>query len=329
MIRTPFYIGKLSLKNNIVYSPLAGCSDYPFRKIAKKYGAGLMFCEMVKIDALVRYDVGTLHLLDYDKDMHPIGAQLCGSKVSLARQAAKIIEDLGFDIIDLNCGCPVDKVTKDGSGSALLKETSKIAELLHEIVQAVSIPVTLKIRSGWDHEHIVAGLVTELAEKAGASAIFVHGRTRSQGYEGFASLDYIQQAKKAAKNILVFGNGDLFSPEAAYNMLQYTHCDGVLISRGTLGNPWLGQDIEDFLKTGSYVKKEPQNYLEGFITHLGYIAEYSNPQKMIIDTRRVGCWYSKFFKNISKEFRSKIAHVKTKEDIYLLIEELQHEFLIT
>src|SRR3984957_7146171 len=182
--QTPFLLGKTVLRNNIFYAPLAGCPDFPFRRMSAHYRPGLMYCEMVKMDALVRHDQNTFHMLDFDKKMHPIVGQLCGSKPALAGQAARIIEDLGFDVVDLNCGCPVDKVTKDGSGSGMLKTPELIGEIISEMVSAVKIPVTVKIREGGDDKNFNAKGVTKMVEKAGAAAICIHGRTRSQGYKG-------------------------------------------------------------------------------------------------------------------------------------------------
>src|SRR5579872_5393446 len=170
MISDPFFIGSVKLPNKILYAPLAGCSDLPFRRMSCRYRPGIVYCEMVKIDALVRNDQNTYRMLDYDADMHPIGAQLCGSKPKVAAAAARIVEDLGFDVIDFNCGCPVDKVTKDGSGSGMLKTPELIGEMISAMVSAVKVPVTVKIRAGWDEKHINAAEITNIAEKAGAKA---------------------------------------------------------------------------------------------------------------------------------------------------------------
>jgi tRNA-dihydrouridine synthase B len=231
-----FQLGKIELPNNILYAPLAGCSDYPFRKMSALYNPGLIYCEMVKMEALIRNDQGTFHMLDYDTGMHPIGGQICGSKPEIAGKAAKIIETLGFDVVDLNCGCPVDKVTKDGSGSAMLKTPNLIGDVIANMVAAVKIPVTVKIRAGWDEDNILAAEVTQIAEKAGASAICIHGRTRKQAYKGPAIWDYIKAAKNAAKNIKVIGNGDVLDGSSAQKMFEYTGCDAVLVARGTMAN---------------------------------------------------------------------------------------------
>jgi nifR3 family TIM-barrel protein len=248
---------------------------------------------MVKMDALVRHDKGTYNLLGYTEDMHPIGAQLCGSKVELAAPSARIVEDLGFDIIDINCGCPVDKVTKDGSGSALLKDPRKIGDIVASVVASVSLPVTVKIRAGWDDESINCEEVVKIAEEAGAKAVFVHGRTREQAYRGPAKWDYVARAKKAAKNIHVIGNGDIFTPESAQRILDETHCDGVLLSRGTLGAPWLAEDVERFL-TGQESLPRPQEFVHAkLLEHFSFIKTYQEERRALLDIRRVGCWYLK------------------------------------
>ena len=239
----PLVLRNKTLPSSIWYAPLAGCSDFPFRQMVAPFSPGLMFCEMVKMEALIRLDPKTFRYLDYAFHTRPIGAQLCGSNPKIAGQAAKIIENLGFDVLDLNCGCPVDKVTKDGSGSGLLKEPARIGEILQEMVAAVQIPVTLKIRAGWDESQICVEEVVQIAEQAGASAITVHGRTREQGYSGPANRDYIRRAKQAARSMIVLGNGDILDPISAVAMWEETGCDGILVARGTLGAPWIAEDI--------------------------------------------------------------------------------------
>ena len=216
--------------------------------MTSRYHPGLIFCEMIKMDALIRHDPGSYRVLDYEADTHPIGAQLCGSKPELAGPCAKIIEELGFDVVDFNCGCPVDKVTKDNSGSGMLKYPEAIGEILANMVAAVKIPVPVKVRAGWDENSINSPLITKIAEEAGAKAIFVHGRTRAQAYRGPANWDYIKACKQAAKEILVFGNGGVVDAESAEKMFEVTGCDGLLLSRGILGSPWLIEEIIDHLE---------------------------------------------------------------------------------
>ena len=312
-LQTPFFLGKLKLQNNIFYSPLAGWSDFPYRKMAAQYQPGLIYCEMVKMDALVRHDTTTFHILDFSKEMHPIGAQIVGSKPSIAGQAAKIIEDLGFDIIDLNCGCPVDKVTKDGGGSGLLKQPELIAEIISNMVAAVDIPVTVKIRSGWDDDSLNAMQITKLAEEAGAQAIAIHGRTRAQGYKGKANWDHIKACKEVAKEIKVIGNGDVFDALAAEQMFEQTKCDAVLVSRGTMGNPWIAEDIYRHLSGQTAVQRNKEWVKNELLKHLDYCLEYSSEAKAVIDMRRFGCWYFKKG-NQTKEFRKAITRVESTQD---------------
>ncbi len=323
MIKKPFQFGKITLPNNIFYAPLAGCSDYPFRKMSAMYKPGLIYCEMVKMDALVRHDPGTFHMLDYDKSMHPIGAQLCGSKPELAGKAARIIQDLGFDVIDLNCGCPVDKVTKDGSGSGLLKTPQLIGEIVSNIVAAVSLPVTLKIRAGWDEGSINAAEITQIAEAAGATAICVHGRTRVQAYRGPANWDWIKESKQAAKNILVIGNGDLFDPESVKRMFEETQCDAVLVARGTMGQPWIVEDIINHMEGKNVAERSRDELFNGLMKHFSYMKSYLTDRQACIEMRRVGCWYIKDVAGASP-IRQQISHATTLREIEDVIENLKN-----
>lgn len=318
-LKTPFTLGNIRLPNNIFYSPLAGCSDFPFRQMCAHYRPGLIYCEMVKMDALARLDPTTFHLLDYEQGMHPIGAQLCGSRLEIAAQSAKILEDLGFDVIDLNCGCPVDKVTKDGSGSGMLKNPQKIADILHEMVSAVKVPVTVKIRAGWDGESIIAEQITSLAEQAGASAIAVHGRTRKQAYRGDANWDYIKACVEAANTIKVIGNGDVFDAEAAQKMFAYTGCSAVLVSRGTMGNPWIAQDIIRCLAGLEPIARSLEDYKKALLEHYNYARHYHSDRRTVLEMRKVGCWYLKKSPG-TRDFRGSISKAKSLEEVKELIE---------
>lgn len=317
-LKTPFQLGDIVLPNNIFYAPLAGCSDFPFRQMSSKYKPGLLFCEMVKMDALVRHDPGTFHILDYDTDMHPIGGQLCGSKPEIAGKAAKIIEELGFDTVDLNCGCPVDKITKDGSGSGLLKTPHLIGDIIANMVAAVNIPVTVKIRAGWDESSINAAEITKIAEKAGAKAICIHGRTRMQAYKGPANWEWIKECVEVAETIKVIGNGDVFSPEAAHALFEFTGCDAILVSRGTLGHPWIVADIIDFLEGNVQKERSLEECQKALILHFESIVHYHHPRKAVTDMRRVGCWYLKKSAG-TKTFRERISKASSLDEVRQLI----------
>ncbi|MCE5318094.1 MAG: tRNA dihydrouridine synthase DusB [Parachlamydia sp.] len=315
----PFQLGSLTLANNVFYAPLAGCSDFPFRKMSATYRPGLIYCEMVKMDALVRHDQNTFHLLDYDTSMHPIGGQICGSKPEIAGKAAKIIEDLGFDVVDLNCGCPVDKVTKDGSGSGMLKTPDLIGEVIANMVAAVRIPVTVKIRAGWDDSTINAPEITRIAEKAGAKAICIHGRTRQQAYKGPANWDYIKACKEAAKEIKIIGNGDIFDTSAADRIFSHTNCDAILVSRGTLGQPWIAEDILRHLQNLDPIHRSLEDCRQALYQHFLYTCDYHSARRVVVDMRRVGCWYLKKSSGTRafRELISKADNLDTVRDLIL------------
>jgi len=317
-LKRPFKLGNITLPSNVFFSPLAGCSDFPFRKIASRYRPGLNYCEMVKMDALIRNDINTFHMLDYSPDMRPIGAQLVGSKLAIAGQAARILEGLGFDVIDLNCGCPVDKVTKDGSGSGLHKNPERIGEILHKMVQAVKVPVTVKIRAGWDEDNINAAEITRIAEQAGASAIAIHGRTRKQGYRGPAVWEHIKACVEAANTIKVIGNGDVFDAISAERMFLETGCDAVLCSRGTMGSPWIAEDIYRHFEGKPPIERSISDLRKALYDHFEQIKDYYPEKKVILDMRRIGCWYLKKSSG-TREFRGKISRVSSLDEIKELI----------
>lgn len=314
----PFQLKSLILPSRVLYAPLAGCSDFPFRKMSAKYRPGLMYCEMVKMDALVRFDPGTFHLLDYSADMHPIGGQLCGSKPALAGQAAKIIEDLGFDVVDLNCGCPVDKVTKDGSGSGMLKTPELIGEVLANMVAAVKIPVTVKIRAGWDERQINAEQIVKIAEQAGAQAICVHGRTRQQGYRGPANWEYIRACKQAATTIAVIGNGDVLDGPSAEQIFAKTGCDAVLVARGTMGQPWIVEDILRHLQGLPVTERSLEDCRSALHEHFLLTQSYHHDRRVCVDMRRVGCWYLKKSSG-TRQFRELISRASSVQEVHDLI----------
>jgi nifR3 family TIM-barrel protein len=291
MLKKPFQLGSLTLPSNLFCAPLAGCSDLPFRKMTSKYKPGLIYCEMVKMDALVRNDAGTYRMLDYEPSMHPIGAQLCGSKPELAGPCARIVQDLGFDVVDLNCGCPVDKVTKDGSGSGLLKNLELLGTIVSNMVAAVTIPVTVKIRAGWDHSHIIVEEVTRIVEAAGASALCIHGRTRSQGYLGPANWDFIRRSKQVATTLPIIGNGDAVDPSSVQKMFEESGCDAILLARGTMGSPWIIEDIYRHFEGLPPLVRTGLTLRDTLLEHLEHILSYQNERKAMLDLRRVGCWF--------------------------------------
>lgn len=320
-LKKNYELGSLVLPSNIFYAPLAGCSDFAFRTMSSRFTPGLMFCEMVKMDALVRNDAGTFEMLKYSAHMRPIGGQLCGSKPELAAQSGRILEDLGFDVIDLNCGCPVDKVTKDGSGSGLLKNPEKIGEIVSNLVAAVKIPVTVKIRIGWDDAHINASEVTAIAEAAGAVSICVHGRTREQAYKGPARWEPIKECKAVAKKIRVVANGDIFSPEAAARCFEETGADALLIARGTMGQPWIAEQIIDHLEGNPYKIRTALETCLALKEHIDEIKKEKNEKGIIVDTRRISGWYVKGIPGAS-EVRNALCHAGSVSEIDTIMDSL-------
>lgn len=317
----PLIIGNVTLPNRVFYAPLAGCSDFPFRQMSAKYGRpGLMFCEMVKMEPLVRGDPKTLKILDYNTDMYPIGAQICGSKAALAGPSARIIEELGFTVVDLNCGCPVDKVTKDGSGSGMLRDPSRIGDVVSAMVAAVNIPVTVKIRIGWDDDTINVVEVAQVISDAGASALTIHGRTRQQGYTGPARWEYIRAVKEALPSLTLIGNGDLFAAPNAGAMTSMTGCDAVLVARGTMGQPWIAQDILRWQRGIVTTTPTVEEVRAALYEHFEYTAAYREAHYANLDMRRVGCWYFKKAPG-TKTFREQISKATNLDDVRRLIRE--------
>lgn len=318
MILSPFHYGSKSLPSNLFCAPLAGCSDLPFRQMTCRYRPGLVFCEMVKVDALIRHDPQTYRLLDYTKEMHPIGAQICGSKPNDARVAARIIEDLGFDVLDLNCGCPVDKVTKDGSGSGLLKNPERIGEIIALMVDAVDMPVSVKIRVGWDDQTINAAEITKIAEEAGAVGLTIHGRTREQGYKGKANWEIISECRRVARTMKIIGNGDIFDAATALEKFSLSGCDGILLARGTLGQPWIIEDVERALKGLPPLVRGIDVIRETLWEHFEAIVSYQNDVQSLLDMRRVGCWYLKSCKG-AKPLRMQINQATSVSSVFSLL----------
>ncbi len=308
-----FQLGTALFPNNIFYAPICGFSDIAFRQLCQKYRPGLYFCEMVISEGLVRRNSTVCKLLEYEKGMHPIGAQVCGENPKTVKEAAKIIEDLGFDLIDFNCGCPVNKVVKKGRGSAMLKTPELIGETLSEIVDAVNIPVTVKIRTGWDEKNIVAPLITKMADDAGACGICIHGRTREQGYSGRADWSIIKECKNLAKKIKVFANGDLFDAHSVKKCFDETSCDGVFIARGMIGRPWFVKEVESLYESESF-ELDSLKVKEDMIEHFLHILRYENEKKALINMKKMAPWYLKGLFSV-KDLKMNVAQSKSTNEL--------------
>lgn len=244
-------IRNIEIHNQVVVGPMAGVSNIAFRSVAKEFGAGLIYTEMVSDKAIVYQNERTLLMTEVDPDEHPLSMQLFGEDIeSMVKAAIYLDTKTDCDIIDINMGCPVNKIVKGNGGASLMKTPLHAATIVKEIVKHVSKPVTVKIRAGWDVQSKNAVKMAQLLEEAGASAIAIHGRTRSQMYEGSVDWDIIRDVKQAV-NIPVIGNGNIFDAKTALDMLEYTGCDAIMVARGVLGNPWLIQEILVALQTGN------------------------------------------------------------------------------
>ena len=315
-------IGNVEIKNQVVLAPMAGISNTAYRQIIKEMGAGLIFAEMVSDKALVYGSEKTFDLLKMSDMERPIAQQIFGSDVDSFVKAAKLVEDkMHPDIIDINMGCPVPKVAiKSQAGSALLKNPDKIKEIVSAVVKAVSVPVTVKIRSGWDANSVNAVEVAKVIEEAGASAITVHGRTRAQGYSGNADWNIIKQVKEMV-SIPVIGNGDVTSAEKAKEMLDFTGCDAVMIGRGVFGNPWLIKECVSYLESGIIPHKpSAREKIEMLKRHYQLLVDSTSEKQAILEIRTHALWYIKGMPK-SAYIKNEICKTKNSEDLFKILND--------
>lgn len=310
-----FKIKDIEIKNKIVLAPMAGICNNAYRTIIKEMGCGLIFAEMVSDKAISYKNQKTIEMLYMTEEERPIVQQIFGSdKESFVEAAKYIYETMKPDVIDINMGCPVPKVAlRAQAGSALLKDPKKVFEIVSEIVKSVPIPVTVKIRSGWDSNNINAVEIAKTIQKAGGSAITVHPRTRSQGYSGHADWNIIKQVKENV-SIPVIGNGDVLSCYDAKRMIEETNCDAVMIGRGVLGNPWLIKECVNYLEKGIEPEKvTPVEKFNMIFYHLDKLVELKSEKVALLEIRSHSAWYLKGISNTS-ELKKDIYKAKTIEE---------------
>jgi len=297
---------------------MAGVTDLPFRLLCKEQGAGLLCMEMVSAKAVCYRNRNTEAMLSIDPGETPVSLQLFGSDADIISETAARLEEHPFSVLDLNMGCPVPKVTGNGEGSALMKNPALVEEIVSKTVKAIRKPVTVKIRKGFDEDHINAVEIARIAEACGASAVTVHGRTREQYYHGRADWDIIRQVKEAV-DIPVIGNGDVVSPASAEEMLSQTGCDGVMIGRGARGNPWIFRQILHWMKTGEEEERPPVEEVKAMILrHARLLAEYKGMYTGIREMRKHVAWYTAGFPNSSR-LRAEVNKVESLDELEDLI----------
>lgn len=305
-------IGNVELNNNIILAPMAGITDLPFRIICEKYNPGLVCTEMVSAKALYYNDEKTKLLLDTKNEKRPISMQLFGSDVESMRVATRYLNDIA-DIIDINMGCPAPKVIKNGDGSKLLLDLKLAEEIVSAVVEEAKHPVTVKFRKGWDENNIVAVEAARIFEKAGASAITIHGRTRTDYYSGTADLEIIKKVKEAVK-IPVIGNGDVKDGPSALKMFEYTGVDGIMIGRASIGNPFIFREIQDYLQEETHENITKEEKLDTIIQHINLAVEIKGENIGIKEMRKHLSAYIKGLPN-SAEAREKINKMETKIEL--------------
>lgn len=317
-----FKIGNVEIKNRVVLAPMAGISNSAFRLTVKEFGAGLVCCEMISDKGIVYKNEKTLNMLYIDDREKPLSLQIFGGEKESLVEAAKFVDqNTNADIIDINMGCPVNKIIKCEAGARWLLDPNKIYDMVSAVVDAVNKPVTVKMRIGWDDEHIYAVQNAQAVERAGGAAVAIHGRTRVQMYEGRANWEIIRQAKEAV-NIPVIGNGDVETPQDAKRMLEETGVDGVMIGRAALGNPWVIYQMVNYLETGE-LTGEPsvREKIDVCLLHMDRLIALKGEYVAIREMRKHAAWYLKGIKG-SGRYRNGINECEKRQDVVHLLTDL-------
>ena len=315
-----FNIGYVHIENPLVLAPMAGVSDLPFRLLCKEQGCALVYTEMVSAKGLYYNNKNTGILMETRKEERPVSLQFFGSDPEIMAEMAKRIETMDFDILDINMGCPVPKIVKNGEGSVLMKNPKLVYDIVYQTARAIQKPVTVKIRKGFDDDQVNAVEIAKVIEEAGGAAVAVHGRTREQYYSGKADWDIIRQVKEAV-SIPVIGNGDVTSGEKAVAMRQETGCDGVMIGRGAQGNPWIFQELVEYDRTGILPGRPSKEEIkETMLRHARLQIEFKGDYLGIREMRKHVAWYTKGMEGSAK-LRDAINQVESYEELQELLDE--------
>ena len=314
-------IGGVTLPNNIILAPMAGVTDLPFRLLCCEQGAGLCGMEMVSAKAVLYHNKNTEELLNIHPQEGKVSLQLFGSDPEIMSEIAKRIEDRPFDILDINMGCPVPKVVNNGEGSALMKQPKLAAKIVSAVARAISKPVTVKIRKGFDEAHVNAVEMAKIAEDSGAAAVAVHGRTREQYYAGEADWEIIAKVKESV-SVPVIGNGDVTDGESAGRMIRQTGCDGVMVGRAARGNPWIFRQIEAYLKDGTVLPKPAGEELKAAVLrHARLLLEYKGEYTGVREMRKHVSWYTAGIHN-SARLRQKVNLAESFEELQAMLQDM-------
>ncbi len=314
-------IGKLKLKSNLILSPMAGITDLPFRMLCRKFGAELAFVEMINCRSISHKSRKTKHMLSSTPGDKPLGIQILGAEEQYVLKALDVLRGYKFDLLDFNAACPAKKVVRRGEGASLLQEPKKLVKILKLVVKNSWLPVTVKIRAGWDKHSVNAKEVAQLAQDCGVHALFIHGRTKIQAYTGRVDYDIIRAVKKVLA-IPLIASGDVFSGPLAEKMFDETGCDGLAVARGCLGNPWIFQEINEYLKNGKIIERPGKKELAAIMQeHLNASIDFYGERNGVVIFRKFYIWYTKGLCKV-RRLRERASGAKTRLEVEKIIREV-------